>query len=297
MTDRFNRQLHQSEYDGAKRHAKTVARELGISEQEAEGRIVAEMLRNSDKQTAEASGGKRDYEVRSIVGCQNLNCDGYKNDPQYANHAYNGEYIEPNRASYDFGQRRLGHGQTYNELVTSNIKQDPVGSTLAGVGMMGLGVVTGGSLAPVGMMGIGTALGLGVNGSVQLTSDKPFDWVSFGASGVTGALSTGMRFAPVLFTNVGGALTSSALNGENPNGAMGGAAAGTVIGYPLGAKVESHLDDVLNPWYRQEWRDLGMGISTYVPPSTIPSWTGGAIGGVIQEKAGGAAQDKVESRK
>jgi hypothetical protein len=87
--DRFNRQLHQSEYDDAKRHAKTVAKELGISERQAEGRIVAEILRNSDKQTAEASGGKHDYEVRSIVGCQNLNCNGYKNDPQYANHDYN----------------------------------------------------------------------------------------------------------------------------------------------------------------------------------------------------------------
>ncbi|MGN6316327.1 hypothetical protein [Trinickia sp.] len=69
-TDRFNRQLHQSEYDAAKRHAKTVVRELGISEQEAEGRIVAEMLRNSDKQPAKTSGGKHDYEIRSIVGAK-----------------------------------------------------------------------------------------------------------------------------------------------------------------------------------------------------------------------------------
>jgi filamentous hemagglutinin len=293
-TDLYNRQLHQREYDDAKRHAKTVAKELGISEQEAEGRIVAEILKNSDKQTAEASGGKHDYEVRRIVGCQNLNCDGYKNDPQYADHHHNSEYIEPNRVSYDFGQRRLGHGQTYNELVTSNFKQDPVGSTLAGVGMMGLGLATGGSLAPVGMMGIGTALALGVNGSVQLTSDKPFDWASFGAAGVTGALSTGMRFTPVLFTNVGGALTSSALNGENPNGAMGGAAVGTVVGYPIGSKVKGRLHDVLNPWYRQEWVDVGMGVSKYVPPSTLPSWSGGAVGGIAQENVGAAMQNKID---
>jgi filamentous hemagglutinin len=290
----FNRQLNQSEYDDAKRHAKTVAKELGISEQEAEGRIVAEILRNSDKQTAEASGGKHDYEVRRIVGCQSLNCNGYKNDLQYANHAYNSEYIEPNRASYDLGQRRLGHGETYNELVTANINKDPVGAALAGVGLIGLGVATGGSLAPVGMMGVGTALGLGVNGSAQLMSEKPFDWASFGAAGVTGALSTGMRFTPVLFINVGGALTSSALNGENPNDAIGGAAVGTMIGYPIGAKVEGKFHDVLNPRYRQEWMDVGMGVSKYIPPSTIPSWVGGLGSGVIQEGTGSAVQNKVD---
>jgi filamentous hemagglutinin len=103
-----------------------------------------------------------------------------------------------------------------------------------------------------------------------------------------------MRFGPVLFTNVGGALTSSALNGENPNGAMGGAAVGTVIGYPIGSKVEGKLNDVLNPWYRQEWVDVGMGVSKYVPPSAIPSWASGLGSGVIQEKAGATVQNNVD---
>ncbi len=290
----YNRQLHQHEYDDARRHAKTVAKELGISEQEAEGRIIAEMLSNSDKRTAEATDGKHDYEIRRIIGCQNLNCDGYKSDPNYGDHAYNSEYVEPNRSSYELGQQQLGRGQTYNELVTSNIQKDPVGSTLAGVGMMGLGLATGGPLATMGMMGIGTTVGLGVNGGLQLISDKPFDCTSFGTAGITGALSTGMRFAPVLLTNVGGALTSSALRGENPNGAMAGATAGTVIGYPVGAKVESGLGNVINPWYRQEWRYVGMGISTYVPKSTIPSWFGGAGNGVIQGITDSAVQTKVE---
>lgn len=293
-TDRFNRQLHQREYDDAKRHAKTVAKELGISEQEAEGRIVAEILRNSDKQTAQASSGKHDYKVRSIVGCQNLNCDGYKNDPRYANHDYNSEYIEPNRGSYDLGQRRLGRGETYNELVTANIKNDPLGATLAGVGLIGLGVSTGGSLAPGGMMGAGALLGLGANGSVQVMGDQPFDWKSFALSGATGALSTGMKFSPVFLTGVGGALTGSALQGQNPNGAMTGAAVGTVIGYPLGSKFESKLQDILNPWYRQEWADVGMGVSKYVPPSTIPSWVGGALGGAAQARTGAAVQSKAD---
>jgi filamentous hemagglutinin len=78
-------------------------------------------------------------------------------------------------------------------------------------------------------------------------------------------------------TGVGGALTGLALQGQNPNAAMAGAAVGTVIGYPIGVKIEGKLDSVLNPWYRQEWVDVGMGMSKYVPPSLIPSWVGGAI--------------------
>jgi len=105
--DANNRQLHQSEYDMVKKKAKLVAQKLGISEAEAEGRIVAELQRNSDQQTADASGGKHDYEIRSLVGCQLLNCDGYKNDPQYANHDYNNQFIAPNQGAYDAGQAQL----------------------------------------------------------------------------------------------------------------------------------------------------------------------------------------------
>ncbi|WP_156432148.1 hypothetical protein [Burkholderia latens] len=51
--------MHPDQYAVAKTNAKIVAKQLGISEQEAERRIVAEMLRNSDKQTAQASGAQR----------------------------------------------------------------------------------------------------------------------------------------------------------------------------------------------------------------------------------------------
>ncbi|VVD74203.1 Hemolysin [Pandoraea communis] len=287
--------MYPDEYKKAAGYAKVVAKELGISEAEAEGRALAEMLRNSDKQTAEASGGKHDYDIRRVVGCQNLNCAGDVNDPQYANHDFNSQYIKSNEAAYNLGQEQLGRGQTYNELVTSNIKKDPVGAVLAGGGMIGLGLVTGGPLASAGMMGIGTAVGLVANGGVQLAGNQPFDWTSFALAGGTGAVSTGMRFIPVLLIGTGGALTGSALQGQNPNGAMAGAAVGTVIGYPIGAKIEGQLTSVLNPWYRKEWQDIGMGVSKYVPPSAIPSWMGGLGGGVIQEKAGEVVQNKVNS--
>ncbi|WP_175912399.1 hypothetical protein [Burkholderia sp. BCC1640] len=216
---------------------------------------------------------------------------GDTNDPEYANHTYNSQYIKPNQGAYDLGQQQLARGQTYNDLVTSNMKKDPVGTTLAGGGMIGLGLATGGSLAPVGMMGIGAAVGLMANGGVQLTGNQPFDWTGFALAGATGAASTGMKFVPVFLTGVGGALTGSALQGQNPNGAMVGAAAGTAIGYTIGSKIEGRLNDALNPWYRQEWQSIGMGISKYVPPSVLPSWLGGAVGGVTQEKAGGLVQN------
>jgi filamentous hemagglutinin len=78
---------------------------------------------------------------------------------------------------------------------------------------------------------------------------------------------------------------------------MAGAAAGTAIGYPIGAKIEGSLNSVLNPWYRQEWKDVGMGISASVPKNAVPSWFGGFGGGIVQEKIGGAAQIKIEGKK
>ncbi|EON12910.1 Hemolysin [Pandoraea sp. SD6-2] len=244
-TDRFNRQLYPDEYKKAAGYAKVVAKELGISEAEAEGRVLAEMLRNSDKQTAEASGGKHDYDIRRVVGCQNLNCAGDVNDPQYANHDFNSHYIKSNEAAYNLGQEQLGRGQTYGELVTSNMKKDPVGSTLAGVGMIGLGLVMGGPLASAGLMGTGGLLGLGANGGVQPMGDRPFDWTSFALAGATGAASTGMKVIPVALTGVGGALTGSALQGQNPNSAMAGALGGTAIGYPIGSRIQGSLNVVV----------------------------------------------------
>jgi filamentous hemagglutinin len=121
------------EYARAKKDAKVVADKLGISEQEAEGRLVAEIMRNSDQQTADASGAKPDWKVRGIVGCQNRNCNGYKNDPQYANHDYNSQYIMPNQAAYDLGQQQIGTGLTDAGLREQNIVYERTGKAALAV--------------------------------------------------------------------------------------------------------------------------------------------------------------------
>lgn len=105
-----------------------------------------------------------------------------------------------------------------------------------------------------------------------------------------------MGFVPALLVNTGGALAGSAAAGQNPNSSMAGAVADTAIGYPIGAKIEGSLDNFLNPWYRQEWKDIGLGVSTYIPKSVLPSWLAGSASGVVQEKAGGAVQGRVEKK-
>lgn len=162
--DRFNRQLHPDEYARAKKDAKIVAEKLGVSVQEAEGRIVAEILRNSDEQTAEASGGKHDWEIRSIVGCQNLNCDGYKNDPQYANHNYNSQYIKPNQDAYNAGQQQLGTGLTDAELRNQNIVYERTGKTAIAATAC---VVSGGAACKAAVTG------LGITGLINYATGKP----------------------------------------------------------------------------------------------------------------------------
>ncbi|WP_374193525.1 hypothetical protein [Trinickia mobilis] len=187
--ERFNRQLHPEEYARAKKDAKIVAEKLGISVQDAEGRIVAEILRNSDKQTAEASGGKHDYEIRSIVGCQNLNCDGYKNDPQYANHDFNSQYIARNQSAYDLGQKQISTGLTYDGLVASNYDKDPLGNTIARAGGSLLaGSVAGGLVAAWGVGTAFTYAGDAFSYQYKLSPDQP----SYKNTAIAGGVAAGM---------------------------------------------------------------------------------------------------------
>ena len=64
-----------------------------------------------------------------------------------------------------------------------------------------------------------------------------------------------------------------------------------------GAKIEGSLNNVFNPLYRQEWRDVGMGISAWVTPNAIPSWAANAGSGAVQTEIGGNVQNSMESKK
>ncbi len=250
--DRFNRQLHPDEYARAKKDAKIVAEKLGISVQEAEGRIVAEILRNSDEQTAEASRGKHDWEIRSIVGCQNLNCDSYKNDSQYTNHDYNSQYIKPNQDTYNAGQQQLGTGLTDAELRNQNLAYERTGKAAIAVTAC---LVSGGAACKAAASGLATTLGL------SFLSGKPLTTAETIGGFYGGAL--GGIYGQALGTWAGGtnSLMQSAVLFVTKTGTI---VAGKQIGVPLGnatglsQSVDPFFDPSTNPWWgiRNTWDQI-----------------------------------------
>jgi filamentous hemagglutinin len=295
--DAFNRQLHQSEYDFAKKYAKLVASKLGISKEEAEGRIVAEILRNSDKQTADAAAGRHDYEIRGLLGCQNLNCTGYTTDANYNDHNYNRQYIASNLSTYRAGKNQIGRGQTGDELVISNVKKDPVGVTVAGTGMVALGYLSGGTGTAVGLKVLGASVGAGANYIFQPSDQK--DWTDVGLAGLTGFITTGSGLGSSLFTNVGGSIVGSGVKGENPNPGIAGSAVGTVAGYTVGKAIEAPLGRAIDPrsWHSADWIDMGYGISRWNAPSPIPGMFSGVGSRITQEPVGNAVKDRTQGPK
>ncbi|MDP9897878.1 hemagglutinin repeat-containing protein [Variovorax ginsengisoli] len=295
--DLNNRQLHQREYDYAKKNAKLVAKKLGISESDAEGRIVAEMLRNSDKDTAEGTGGVHDYEVRGVIGCQNLNCNASKTDPNYANADFNSQYISGNQEGYDRGLGQLPTGKTYNQLVASNIQNDPVGATVAGAGMVGLGYLMGGAGAATGVKVFGAGVGALANYAFQ-SGGQPTDWLDVGIAGGTGFLTSGLGLGSSVMINTGGSVLGSGIKGENPNAGMGAAAVGTVVGYGLGAGVQGGVQRAVDPqnWYRPQWIDMGMGMSRPNTPSAIPGALGNVGSSLVQERFGNEIKNAIGQR-
>ena len=249
-----------------------MATKLRIPATDAEGRIVAELLRNSDKDTASSTGGVHDYDLRGILGCQNLNCKGSSNDLNYANHEYNSQLVAPNQTAYNAGSNQLGTGKTYNQLVTANIQNDPVGATLAGAGMVGLGYLTGGTGTAVGMKLFGATVGTVANAAFQYFGNDPFSFFDLGIAGGTGFLTTGMGLRASIVTNVGGAVIGSSLQGQNPNAGISAAALGTIAGYGVGAGSTATVRSLVDPqhWYRPQWIDIGLGMSRPNTPSAVP---------------------------
>ncbi|RZT36669.1 two-partner secretion domain-containing protein [Cupriavidus agavae] len=291
--DRFNRQLHQTEYDLAAKNAKVVAEKLGISLEEAEGRIVAEILRNSDERTANAAGGKHDYDVRKIVGCQNLNCNG-STEAEYVNHDFNRELIPVNRAGYDLGQSQVGAGQTYNELVEANMKKDPVGPAVLGLGLVGMGYLTGGSGTAAGIKLFGAGISGGAN---YLAQPENKSWMDIGISTAIGFITTGSGLGSSLGTSAGGALFGATQKGENPNAAVAGAVGGAVAGYGMGKAIVTPVASTIDPrgWWTPDWIDVGHGILKWNSPSAIPGIAAGTGAGFFQEPIGNWIKNKAEN--
>ncbi|MDO9358333.1 MAG: hypothetical protein Q7T70_04985 [Polaromonas sp.] len=173
------------------------------------------MMRNVDKEFAEWTGGIHDYPVRRIMGCQILKCSASKTDPSYANSNINSQYIVGNQGSYDLGLGQLPTGKTYNQLVTGNIHNDPVGAAVAGAGMVGLGYLSGGAGAAVGMKVFGAGVGAIANYAFQ-PSGQPTNWIDVGIATGKGFLTSGMGFGSSVVTNTGGSLSTRASRERTP---------------------------------------------------------------------------------
>ncbi len=244
-----NRQLHQSEYDFAKKNAKVVADALSKKEgrevtvAEAEGRIVAELQRNSDQKTAQESGGKIDYSIRGIVGCQNLNCYGSTTDSQYTNHDYNSELIVPNQTAYNLGQVQIGTGLTPNEYRNENIVSERMGKGALAITSCAL---AGPSACSAATKGLSISLGLSyLTGSPVTTAGA----VGSAFGGVIGGI-----YAQNLATWAGetsSAMQSAVLWLTKTGSVFGGKQVGVAVGNgaALGSSVDPFFDPATNPWW------------------------------------------------
>jgi filamentous hemagglutinin len=119
--DLNNRQLHQDEYDLARRYRRLIAQRLSqlegrtVTEQEAEGRIVRQMQRNVDYQTAFNDGFLIDQNIVSLMGCQALKCNYSQAD--YFDTTVNAQYIPANRAAYNAALMQSQRGVSPQQLL------------------------------------------------------------------------------------------------------------------------------------------------------------------------------------
>ncbi|EJM95342.1 hypothetical protein PMI40_05017 [Herbaspirillum sp. YR522] len=241
--DLNNRQLHQSEYDFAKKNSKLVAQKLNISELEAEARILAEMLRNSDKQTADAAGAIHDYEIISLVGCKMLNCNGYKDDTQYANHDYNSEFILVNENAYRLAQGNLGIGVSDQEFRKQNIISERIGKgALALTGC----ALAGPTVCQSAFKGLGMTFGFGYLTGTEVTTVGVI-------GGAYGAVLSGL-YAKNLALWAGGTnsfMQSSTLFATKTGSVFGAKQVGVNFGNAanLGGSIDPLFDPSTNPWW------------------------------------------------
>ncbi len=98
--DANNRQLHQSEYDQARALRKVIAQKLMITEQEAEGRILRQMQRSVDYQTALADGFRVDEQIVGLVGCAILQCKYRERNADYFKPEVNANFTPLNLEAY-----------------------------------------------------------------------------------------------------------------------------------------------------------------------------------------------------
>ncbi|MDR6888583.1 MULTISPECIES: two-partner secretion domain-containing protein [Variovorax] len=203
----------------------------------------------------------------------------------------------------DLGQyagQRLANDPAYRETVRhsidvlNNCKANPQQCTQQAITAAALIVAP--LLGPAGVkltwegIAVGGTIGAAANVGGQLYTNGAVNPRDVGVAFYTGALTYGAGFMSSMFINTGGALVGSGLNTVYMNqapsasgGSILGAAAGTMLGYPIGAITQNGLNGYFNPWYRPLWQDMGYTIQSWLQPSLLPGVGGASFGSFGQE--------------
>ncbi len=149
----------------------------------------------------------------------------------------------------------------------------------------------------IGVTTTGTA-NLGMQGyNIYTDPETSFSYASFGSSLLTGGITPGMGYWGTLTTNTTGAGISSLIDGQSPWVSMGGALAGSTVGYG-GTKWLTHrLDNKFNPWSSGlKERPLVVMPSITAPPSVsvVPNIVGSGAGALGSEGANKIVTDKIK---
>lgn len=121
--DANNRQLHQTEFDLAKKYRKQAATWLSkqegrtVTPEEAEARIVRQMERGVDYETAKTDGFRTDQAIVSFMGSELP-----KKDQYYYDTSYNSQYIAPNASAYNAALAQSNAGLTPQQITDRNNK-------------------------------------------------------------------------------------------------------------------------------------------------------------------------------
>lgn len=77
--------------------------------------------------------------------------------------------------------------------------------------------------------------------------------------------------------------------------ASGNGAAGSAVGYGMGKVVQTPLNKIINPtWKNWGWVDMGMGISKPLPLNPLPSISGNIAGAGATEGVGQTGQQVID---
>ena len=168
----------------------------------------------------------------------------------------------------------------------------------AGTPVMAAGIALGG--VPVaGQIVVGAAIGSGVNlaAQSQLSEDGSIKISEVIMGGITGGLTMGRGWLPVVLINTGGAMNTSAWQNDNIEASMAGAAAGSVLGWGVGGLIESAGSKYISAVTKNTFWQYGNGFSSDMVPLSLgitgpvkgsgwPAKFGATGGAFVQEVSG-----------